>query len=162
MSLKLEFVFDPNFKNHVNYSHTAVQIPTDIYKGALVILNELNWTQALERVFIENSRDDLSLLWQAFGSATGVTRYYPDAPCRAPDKIDLYDVRPRSWYIQGASSPKDMVILVDVSGSVSGPTLKLIKASVTEMLDTLSDDDYVNVARVSQPLLKPEKVNMLV
>ncbi|XP_051551133.1 voltage-dependent calcium channel subunit alpha-2/delta-2-like [Myxocyprinus asiaticus] len=150
MSLKLDFVYDPNFKNHVNYSHTAVQIPTDIYKGAPVILNELNWTQALERVFMENSRDDPSLLWQAFGSATGVTRYYPAAPWRAPDKIDLYDVRRRPWYIQGASSPKDMVILVDVSGSVSGLTLKLIKASVTEMLDTLSDDDYVNVARFNE------------
>lgn len=39
------------------------------------------------------------------------------------------------------------------SGSVSGLTLKLIKASVMEMLDTLSDDDYVNVARVKNTLL---------
>uniref|UniRef100_A0A3Q2PNP9 Calcium voltage-gated channel auxiliary subunit alpha2delta 2 n=1 Tax=Fundulus heteroclitus TaxID=8078 RepID=A0A3Q2PNP9_FUNHE len=144
---KLEFVYDPNFKNNVNFSHTAVQIPTDIYKGP-DILNELNWTQALERVFMENSREDPSLLWQAFGSATGVTRYYP-SPWKAPDKIDLYDVRRRP-YIQGASSPKDMVILVDRSGSVSGLTLKLIKASVMEMLDTLSDDDYVNVARFNE------------
>uniref|UniRef100_A0A7N8WSF2 Voltage-dependent calcium channel subunit alpha-2/delta-2-like n=1 Tax=Mastacembelus armatus TaxID=205130 RepID=A0A7N8WSF2_9TELE len=111
--IKLEFVYDPNFKNNVNYSYTAVQIPTDIYKGAPVILNELNWTQALEKVFMENSREDPSLLWQAFGSATGVTRYYPATPWKAPDKIDLYDVRRRPWYIQGASSPKDMVILVD-------------------------------------------------
>uniref|UniRef100_A0A8C6T9P7 Calcium channel, voltage-dependent, alpha 2/delta subunit 2b n=1 Tax=Neogobius melanostomus TaxID=47308 RepID=A0A8C6T9P7_9GOBI len=148
--IKLEFVYDPNFKNNVNYSYTAVQIPTDIYKGAPVILNELNWTQALEKVFMENSREDPSLLWQAFGSATGVTRYYPATPWKAPDKIDLYDVRRRPWYIQGASSPKDMVILVDVSGSVSGLTLKLIKASVMEMLDTLSDDDYVNVARFNE------------
>uniref|UniRef100_A0A8C4HU67 VWFA domain-containing protein n=1 Tax=Dicentrarchus labrax TaxID=13489 RepID=A0A8C4HU67_DICLA len=146
--IKLEFVYDPNFKNNVNYSYTAVQIPTDIYKG--VILNELNWTQALEKVFMENSQEDPSLLWQAFGSATGVTRYYPATPWKAPDKIDLYDVRRRPWYIQGASSPKDMVILVDVSGSVSGLTLKLIKASVMEMLDTLSDDDYVNVARFNE------------
>ncbi|KAL2091274.1 hypothetical protein ACEWY4_013537 [Coilia grayii] len=149
-SLELEFVYDPNFKNSVNYSFTAVQIPTDIYKGAPVILNELNWTQALEKVFMENSREDPSLLWQAFGSATGVTRYYPATPWRVPDKIDLYDVRRRPWYIQGASSPKDMVILVDVSGSVSGLTLKLIKASVLEMLYTLSDDDYVNVARFNE------------
>ncbi|KAM6927368.1 voltage-dependent calcium channel subunit alpha-2/delta-2a isoform 5-T5 [Xenentodon cancila] len=149
-SLELEFVDDPNFKNKVNYSSSAVQIPTDIYKGSPVILNELNWTQALERVFIENRREDSSLRWQVFGSATGVTRYYPATPWRAPNKIDLYDVRRRPWYIQGASSPKDMVIIVDVSGSVSGLTLKLMKTSVVKMLDTLSDDDYVNVARFNE------------
>lgn len=47
------------------------------FPAAPVILNELNWTQALERVFIENRREDSSLRWQVFGSATGVTRYYP-------------------------------------------------------------------------------------
>uniref|UniRef100_A0A8C7IUR0 Calcium channel, voltage-dependent, alpha 2/delta subunit 2a n=1 Tax=Oncorhynchus kisutch TaxID=8019 RepID=A0A8C7IUR0_ONCKI len=149
-SVKLEFVDDPNFKNKVNYSYSAVQIPTDIYKGSPVILNELNWTQALERVFIDNRREDSSLRWQVFGSSTGVTRYYPATPWRAPNKIDLYDVRRRPWYIQGASSPKDMIIIVDVSGSVSGLTLKLMKSSVMQMLDTLSDDDYVNVARFNE------------
>ncbi|XP_067855150.1 voltage-dependent calcium channel subunit alpha-2/delta-2a isoform X2 [Heptranchias perlo] len=144
--LQLEFVDDPNFKVKVNYSYTAVQIPTDIYKGSTVILNELNWTAALEDVFKSNREADSSLRWQVFGSATGVTRYYPATPWGPPNKIDLYDVRRRPWYIQGASSPKDMMIIVDVSGSVSGLTLKLMKTSVTEMLDTLSDDDYVNVA----------------
>uniref|UniRef100_A0AAQ4PVP6 VWFA domain-containing protein n=1 Tax=Gasterosteus aculeatus aculeatus TaxID=481459 RepID=A0AAQ4PVP6_GASAC len=144
--IKLEFVYDPNFKNNVNYSYTAVQIPTDIYKGAPVILNELNWTQALEKVFMENSQEDPSLLWQAFGSATGVTRYYPATPWKAPDKIDLYDVRRRPWY----SLPLTIPVGFLRSGSVSGLTLKLIKASVMEMLDTLSDDDYVNVARFNE------------
>ncbi|XP_055503826.1 voltage-dependent calcium channel subunit alpha-2/delta-2a isoform X1 [Leucoraja erinacea] len=144
--LQLEFVDDPNFKVKVNYSYMAVQIPTDIYKGSTVILNELNWTAALEDVFKRNREEDSSLLWQVFGSATGVTRYYPATPWGPPNKIDLYDVRRRPWYIQGASSPKDMMIIMDVSGSVSGLTLKLMKTSVTEMLDTLSDDDYVNVA----------------
>lgn len=32
---------------------------------------------------------------------------------------------------------------------MSGLTLKLMKTSVYDMLDTLSDDDYVNVASVS-------------
>ncbi|KAJ8007209.1 hypothetical protein DPEC_G00115160, partial [Dallia pectoralis] len=38
-----------------------------------------------------------------------------------------------------------MLILVDASGSVSGLTQNLIRNSVNEMLETLSDDDYVNV-----------------
>uniref|UniRef100_A0A8D3B0D7 Calcium channel, voltage-dependent, alpha 2/delta subunit 2a n=1 Tax=Scophthalmus maximus TaxID=52904 RepID=A0A8D3B0D7_SCOMX len=143
--VELEFVDDPNFKNKVNYSSSAVQIPTDIYKGSPVILNELNWTQALERVFIENRRDDSSLRWQVFGSATGVTRYYPATPWRAPNKIDLYDVRRRPLV-------HALLLLLCRSGSVSGLTLKLMKTSVVEMLDTLSDDDYVNVARVSGSL----------
>uniref|UniRef100_A0A3Q2V2G0 Calcium channel, voltage-dependent, alpha 2/delta subunit 2a n=1 Tax=Haplochromis burtoni TaxID=8153 RepID=A0A3Q2V2G0_HAPBU len=129
------------------FSHVLCSL---CFPSAPVILNELNWTQALERVFIENRREDSSLRWQVFGSATGMTRYYPATPWRAPNKIDLYDVRRRPWYIQGASSPKDMVIIVDVSGSVSGLTLKLMKTSVVEMLDTLSDDDYVNVASFNE------------
>lgn len=32
---------------------------------------------------------------------------------------------------------------------MSGLTLKLIRTSVSEMLETLSDDDYVNVVDVS-------------
>uniref|UniRef100_A0A3Q3F1S2 Calcium channel, voltage-dependent, alpha 2/delta subunit 2a n=1 Tax=Kryptolebias marmoratus TaxID=37003 RepID=A0A3Q3F1S2_KRYMA len=156
-SLELEFVDDPNFKNKVNYSSSAVQIPTDIYKGSPVILNELNWTQALERVFIENWREDSSLRWQVFGSATGVTRYYPATPWRAPNKIDLYDVRRRPWlqkYKQnGFLSPyyqSSEGFFSCRSGSVSGLTLKLMKTSVVEMLDTLSDDDYVNVAKFNE------------
>ncbi|XP_024141291.1 voltage-dependent calcium channel subunit alpha-2/delta-1 isoform X2 [Oryzias melastigma] len=140
---------DENFKRTVSFNTTAVHIPTDIYEGSTIILNELNWTDALEDVFRKNREEDPSLLWQVFGSATGLARYYPASPwtdtSSSPDKIDLYDVRRRPWYIQGAASPKDMLILVDASGSVSGLTLKLIKTSVHKMLETLSDDDFVNV-----------------
>ncbi|KAF4114596.1 voltage-dependent calcium channel subunit alpha-2/delta-1a [Onychostoma macrolepis] len=147
--VKLEFKEDPAFKRPVSLNTTAVHIPTDIYEGSTIILNELNWTAALDEVFKKNKRDDPSLLWQVFGSATGLARYFPASPWvdtrSTPNKIDLYDVRRRPWYIQGAASPKDMLILVDASGSVSGLTLKLIRTSVSEMLETLSDDDYVNI-----------------
>lgn len=58
---------------------TAQELPTPAPASptATVILNELNWTEALENVFTENRRQDPTLLWQVFGSATGVTRYYP-------------------------------------------------------------------------------------
>uniref|UniRef100_A0A9J8AF92 Calcium voltage-gated channel auxiliary subunit alpha2delta 1 n=1 Tax=Cyprinus carpio carpio TaxID=630221 RepID=A0A9J8AF92_CYPCA len=148
--IRPEFKEDPSFKNRLtSYNHTAVHIPTDIYDGSTIVLNELNWTEALEDVFKKNREEDPTLLWQVFGSATGLARYYPASPWmdarKTPSKIDLYDVRRRPWYVQGAASPKDMLILVDASGSVSGLTLKLIRTSVSEMLETLSDDDYVNV-----------------
>uniref|UniRef100_A0A8C2I1H7 Calcium voltage-gated channel auxiliary subunit alpha2delta 1 n=1 Tax=Cyprinus carpio TaxID=7962 RepID=A0A8C2I1H7_CYPCA len=131
--IRPEFKEDPSFKNRLtSYNHTAVHIPTDIYDGSTIVLNELNWTEALEDVFKKNREDDPTLLWQVFGSATGLARYYPASPWmdarKTPSKIDLYDVRRRPW-----------------SGSVSGLTLKLIRTSVSEMLETLSDDDYVNV-----------------
>ncbi|XP_059568142.1 voltage-dependent calcium channel subunit alpha-2/delta-1 isoform X3 [Myotis yumanensis] len=148
--IKPVFIDDANFGRQISYQHAAVHIPTDIYEGSTIVLNELNWTSALDEVFKKNRDEDPSLLWQVFGSATGLARYYPASPwvdnSRTPNKIDLYDVRRRPWYIQGAASPKDMLILVDVSGSVSGLTLKLIRTSVSEMLETLSDDDFVNVA----------------
>uniref|UniRef100_A0A8C0BYL9 Calcium voltage-gated channel auxiliary subunit alpha2delta 1 n=1 Tax=Buteo japonicus TaxID=224669 RepID=A0A8C0BYL9_9AVES len=143
------FEEDPVFRRQTSYQHAAVHIPTDIYEGSTIVLNELNWTAALDDVFKRNREEDPTLLWQVFGSATGLARYYPASPwvdkSRTPNKIDLYDVRRRPWYIQGAASPKDMLILVDASGSVSGLTLKLIRTSVIEMLETLSDDDFVNV-----------------
>ncbi|KAA8580215.1 hypothetical protein FQN60_005750 [Etheostoma spectabile] len=141
-----DFEIDPDFKRLVSYNTTAVHIPTDIYEGSTIILNELNWTEALEDTFRINKEEDPSILWQVFGSATGLARYYPASPwidsSNSANKIDLYDVRRRPWYIQGAASPKDMLILVD---AVSGLTLKLIRTSVNKMLETLSDDDYVNV-----------------
>ncbi|XP_077453515.1 voltage-dependent calcium channel subunit alpha-2/delta-1 isoform X2 [Stigmatopora argus] len=147
--LRPDFKEDPSFRRLTDYGHTAVHIPTDIYDGSTIVLNELNWTEELQDVFKKNREDDPTLLWQVFGSATGLARYYPASPWmdarKTPSKIDLYDVRRRPWYIQGAASPKDMLILVDASGSVSGLTLKLIRTSVSEMLETLSDDDYVNV-----------------
>uniref|UniRef100_A0A3B1K703 VWA N-terminal domain-containing protein n=1 Tax=Astyanax mexicanus TaxID=7994 RepID=A0A3B1K703_ASTMX len=150
----LDFIKDPAFKRLVSYNSTAVHIPTDIYEGSTIVLNELNWTQALDEVFKKNKEEDPTLLWQVFGSATGLARYFPASPWietkKTAGKIDLYDVRRRPWYIQGAASPKDMLILVDASGSVSGLTLKLIRTSVSEMLETLSDDDYVNVVFVSK------------
>uniref|UniRef100_A0A8K9WYN3 Calcium channel, voltage-dependent, alpha 2/delta subunit 1a n=1 Tax=Oncorhynchus mykiss TaxID=8022 RepID=A0A8K9WYN3_ONCMY len=153
-----EFKEDEQFRRLISYNTTAVHIPTDIYEGSTIVLNELNWTDALEAVFRKNKEEDPTLLWQVFGSATGLARYFPASPWmdsrKTPNKIDLYDVRRRPWYIQGAASPKDMLILVDASGSVSGLTLKLIHTSVNEMLETLSDDDYVNVVYFNDKAMK--------
>lgn len=49
--IKLEFVYDPNFKNNVNYSYTAVQIPTDIYKGGKLLTRSLSFFYFLSAAY---------------------------------------------------------------------------------------------------------------
>ena len=37
--------------------------------------------------------------------------------------VDLYDCRRRMWYQQSASSPKDIVVVIDKSGSMTGDNI---------------------------------------
>jgi len=53
-------------------------------------------------------------------------------------------------YIQAAASPKDIVILVDTSGSMKGLRIEIAKATVAKIVDTLSDDDFFNIVKVQQ------------
>lgn len=70
-----------------------------------------------------------------------------------PDEngVIAFDCRNRKWYIQAATSPKDVVILVDVSGSMKGLRLTIARQTVSSILDTLGDDDFFNIIAVSSP-----------
>lgn len=54
-------------------------------------------------------------------------------------------------YIQAATSPKDVVIVVDVSGSMKGLRLTIAKHTINTILDTLGENDFVNIIAVSTP-----------
>lgn len=61
------------------------------------------------------------------------------------EPVDLYDCRMRSWYIEAANSAKDIIVLVDNSGSMMGQRKEIAKHVVSNILDTLGSNDYVNV-----------------
>lgn len=60
-------------------------------------------------------------------------------------KIDLYDCRRRLWYNQAINSPKDVVLALDMSGSMTGYHFIIAKLVVQSIIDTLQQDDFFNV-----------------
>ena len=56
-------------------------------------------------------------------------------------KIDLYDCRRRLWYNQAINSPKDVVIALDMSGSMTGSHFTIAKLLVQSLIDTLQQVD---------------------
>ena len=61
---------------------------------------------------------------------------------------DDYDPRFRSWYVSAASGPKDVVIVLDNSGSMSNSgRMQIAIDAAVKLLDTLTDADYVGVIK---------------
>ncbi|XP_068163481.1 voltage-dependent calcium channel subunit alpha-2/delta-4 [Antennarius striatus] len=134
----------------VNTRLSNIQVPTNVYNRDPDILNGAFMSEALNEVFIENFQKDPTLTWQYFGSSTGFFRLYPGIQW-TPDEngVVTFDSRNRNWYIQAATSPKDVVIVVDVSGSMKGLRLTIAKHTINTILDTLGENDFVNIIAYS-------------
>jgi voltage-dependent calcium channel alpha-2/delta-4 len=107
--------------------------------------NSILWSKGLNEIFIKNYKSDPSLAWQYFGSSRGILRFYPGMPWNNRKVVDTYDCRVRSWYIEAATCSKDVIILFDVSGSMTGFKNYVARRTLRSLLDTLSNNDYVNV-----------------
>ncbi|XP_046457590.1 voltage-dependent calcium channel subunit alpha-2/delta-3-like isoform X4 [Daphnia pulex] len=135
----------------INTSVSAVHVPTNVYDGAPDVLNGIQWSEQLDRIFMTNYESDPSLTWQYFGSSTGFMRQYPATKWGQGEwEPDLFDCRLRPWYLQAAASPKDMIILVDTSGSMTGVRKEIAKHVVLTLLDTLSENDFINIYKFSE------------
>ncbi|XP_010080857.1 PREDICTED: voltage-dependent calcium channel subunit alpha-2/delta-4-like, partial [Pterocles gutturalis] len=144
-----EFILEPNehFNNLlVNTTYSDIQLPTNVYNKDPDILNGVYMSEALNPIFVDNFERDPTLTWQYFGSSTGFFRLYPGIKW-LPDEngVISFDCRNRGWYIQAATSPKDIVIIVDVSGSMKGLRMTIAKHTIITILDTLGENDFVNI-----------------
>lgn len=50
--------------------------------------------------------------------------------------------------MENAAFPKDVLILMDRSGSMKGVRLEIARSTVKKIFSTLTDDDYFNVITV--------------
>ncbi|XP_067204324.1 voltage-dependent calcium channel subunit alpha-2/delta-3 isoform X2 [Linepithema humile] len=151
---EMELIQDSHFYNiPVNVSYSSVHIPTNVYDLSRDVVENIMKTEELDDVFRQNYESDPALSWQYFGSVTGMLRQYPAMQWKTPDRnekddnppADLYDCRVRSWFIETATCSKDMVILIDSSGSMTGMGKTIAKATVSSILDTLSNNDFVTL-----------------
>jgi uncharacterized protein YegL len=63
--------------------------------------------------------------------------------------LGSWDYRFRPWYAAAAAGPKDIVIVIDTSGSMSGGKMDMAIAAGVKVLSTLTDSDYVSVVDFS-------------
>uniref|UniRef100_A0A671PGJ7 Voltage-dependent calcium channel subunit alpha-2/delta-4-like n=1 Tax=Sinocyclocheilus anshuiensis TaxID=1608454 RepID=A0A671PGJ7_9TELE len=133
-------------KLSVNTLMSDILVPTNVYNKDPDILNGVYMSETLNDIFINNFQKDPTLTWQYFGSSAGFFRLYPGIKW-TPDAngVVSFDCRNRNWYIQAATSPKDIVIVVDVSGSMKGLKMTIAKHTINTILDTLGENDFVNV-----------------
>jgi len=64
---------------------------------------------------------------------------------RWPANPSVFDVRLRPWYIQAATCSKDVVILLDVSGSMNGMHQSISQLVIKSLLKTFNNDDSINI-----------------
>ncbi|XP_066590097.1 voltage-dependent calcium channel subunit alpha-2/delta-3 [Prorops nasuta] len=145
---------DTHFYNiPVNTNVSSVHIPTNVYDLLPEVKEDIARTETLDDIFRQNYESDPSLSWQYFGSVTGMLRQFPamewEPNNTIPGEVDLYDCRTRSWFIEAATCSKDMVILVDTSGSMTGMGKTIAKATIVSILDTLSNNDFVTILSYS-------------
>lgn len=76
------------------------------------VKSSVAWSTHLDPIFANNLERDAALSWQYFGSSSGFLRRFPGTQwphTEASETKQINDFRIEDWFIQAASSPKDIV-----------------------------------------------------
>ncbi|KAK0398080.1 hypothetical protein QR680_002419 [Steinernema hermaphroditum] len=131
---------------------SAVHIPTPVYDRKLDVLQKIEWSD-IDQHYRSNQERVKDLSFQMFCSESGFMRYFPAAPWvweSKGEELDLFDCRNTEWYIAGATMSKNMIIMLDLSGSMLGQRFEIAKQTIEAIMDTLSDNDYFNIMPFSK------------
>lgn len=105
----------------------------------------------LETTFQELDKDRNSNYGIAFiGNIDGGIRSYPST--RRNDEngnCKDYDPRFRPWYVSATSGSKNVIVIIDKSGSMNGTRIELAKEAAKSVVETLSNSDFVGVVAFS-------------
>jgi hypothetical protein len=118
------------------------------------VIETVCFTQALDDFFVQK-REEQKPVWDKlglstplmfFGAQNGAFRIYPAHPV---EKCGQYDPRLRPWYIAASSGPKNVVLMLDTSYSMSGRRLDLMKEAAKQVIKTLTTGDRIAIVHFS-------------
>jgi len=112
------------------------------------------YSKQLDPWFVQKHEEDLDFWGDAgiedptffFGSQDGTFRIYPG---RHSKSCGSYDPRLRPWYTAASSGPKNIILVLDTSGSMNGQRLVLMKLAASRVVNTLSVGDRVAIVQFS-------------
>ncbi|KAJ1551442.1 hypothetical protein HK096_011012 [Nowakowskiella sp. JEL0078] len=142
----------------LNYKNSTLTFSPGLSSKDLIVRESVCAFRPLDNKFASNKVSFNHSTWQYFGDANGVFRYYPGyARGFANNVCRPFEHRARPWYIAAATGPKDVVIVIDRSGSMNQPAsaldsrsrLDVVKNAVRSLLDTFTFTDYVSVVSFS-------------
>uniref|UniRef100_A0A1I8GP90 VWFA domain-containing protein n=1 Tax=Macrostomum lignano TaxID=282301 RepID=A0A1I8GP90_9PLAT len=120
---------DPRlFDAETDRNTSTSQVAQFVYHASNEILNAANWTADLEAKMKQNAADDQTVQWQYFCSKQGLMKIYPGVQ-----------------YLMSETYPKDLVLVIDNSGSMMGSGSIMANRTMTEFFATLTANDYFNV-----------------
>ena len=114
------------------------------------MIESVCYTRQLDSFFSQKRRTDADY-WRSFGvesppmffgSQEGMFRIFPG---RHYENCSSFDPRVRPWYIAASSGPKNIVLVLDTSGSMAGERFVLLKKAAIRVIQTLTVGDRVAI-----------------
>jgi hypothetical protein len=154
----------PDCSSLFDFSTSSVRYPpSTILNGDLDLdlVESTCFSQNLDNYFISNREED-EQYWAGWGvenpcmhfsAATGMYRIYPARP---DDRCFEYDPRIRPFYVAASSGPKNVLLLLDTSGSMDGLRMSYMKEAAERVVDSLAIGDRVAIIPFSTRAEKVE------
>lgn len=145
-------IFDSRFGTEVDIDHTVVRVPPGTDKTTNGFFIETCATKPAKNFWQSYlPENETRVLWQYFGGQkTGNIEFFPGFHDDDASDNTEYDSRFRPWYSVAATGPKNLVLVIDTSGSMSeAGRIDKAKKSAMRILQTLTHTDFVIVVAFS-------------
>lgn len=142
-SLKINDFISPSIE--IDLNHSYIQIPTNYHYNDDPVEYEIRFTKEMDLIAPQLFDNNMFIYQLKFGGFNGLLRIYPGRIFKRLDAADTFDARRRNWFVNSVTPPKDIIFVIDVSGSMVGVRMAMANLISWIMLDLLNEMDYVAI-----------------